>query len=386
MQMDFTLTEEQTMLRDMVRKFAEAEMKPLAEKIDQEEKTPPELIKKMAEMGLLGLPWPEKYGGAGVGETGYCIAVEEVARACSACAVLMGAHTGLCSAAIYLDGSDELKERYLPSLAQGQKIGCYCLTEASAGSDAAAIETSATQEGDEWVLRGTKLFVTNGGIADVYAVFAANDRYLGPRGGITGFVVERGAPGLEIGQEEHKLGIRGSSTVEVHLEDCRVPAENVIGQVGNGFYTAMKALDMGRLGLGAACLGAAKETLDVSIKHAAERVQFGQPIINHGMVQAMLADMAMEIYAMEGIVYRTAWMVDQGMKFSREAGITKLFCSEALDRIVDKGVQIHGGMGYMREMPLERFYRDSRINRLFEGTNEIQRIVIARDLAKKGSY
>lgn len=384
--MDFTFSEEQTMLREMVRKFADAEMRPLAEKIDREERTPAELIRKMAEIGLLGLPWPEKYGGAGVGEMGYCIAVEEVARASSSCAVLMGAHTGLASSAIYLDGSEELKQKYLVPLAQGQKIGCYCLTEAGAGSDAAAIETSATQEGDEWVLRGTKLYVTNGGIADIYVIFAANDRYLGPRGGITAFVVERGTPGLEIGQEEHKMGIKGSSTVEVHLEDVRVPAENVIGQVGNGFYTAMKALDVGRLGLGAACLGAAKETLDLSIKHASERVQFGQPIINHGMVQAMLADMATDIYAMEGIVYRTAWMMDQGMKFSREAGIAKLFCSEALDRIVDKGMQIHGGMGYMSDMPLERFYRDARINRIFEGTNEIQRIVIARDLAKKGSY
>jgi len=384
--MDFTLTEEQVMLRDMVRKFADAEMRPVADKIDQEERTPPDLIKKMADMGLLGLPWPEKYGGAGIGEVGYCIAVEEVARASSSCAVLMGAHTGLASSAIYLDGSEELKQKYLVPLAQGQKIGCYCLTEAAAGSDAGAIETSATQDGDEWVLRGTKLYVTNGGIADIYVIFAANDRYIGPRGGITAFVVERGAPGLEIGQEEHKMGIRGSSTVEVHLEDVRVPAGNVIGQVGNGFYTAMKALDVGRLGLGAACLGASKETLDLSIKHANERVQFGQPIINHGMVQAMLADMATEIYAMEGIIYRSAWMMDQGMKFSREAGIAKLFCSEALDRIVDRGMQIHGGMGYMREMPLERFYRDARINRIFEGTNEIQRIVIARDLAKKGSY
>jgi len=384
--MDFTFTEEQAMLRDMVRKFADAEMRPLAEKMDQEERTPPELIKKMADMGLLGLPWPEKYGGAGIGEVGYCIAVEEVARASSSCTVLMGAHTGLASSAIYLDGSEELKQKYLVPLAQGQNIGCYCLTEAGAGSDAGAIETSATQDGDEWVLRGTKLYVTNGGIADIYVIFAANDRYIGPRGGITAFVVERGTPGLEIGQEEHKMGIRGSSTVEVHLEDVRVPAGNVIGQVGNGFYTAMKALDVGRLGLGAACLGASKETLDLSIKHANERVQFGQPIINHGMVQAMLADMATEIYAMEGIIYRSAWMMDQGMKFSREAGIAKLFCSEALDRIVDRGMQIHGGMGYMREMPLERFYRDARINRIFEGTNEIQRIVIARDLAKKGSY
>lgn len=384
--MEFTFSEEQVMLRDMVRRFVDNEIRPIADRIDREKKVPPELIKQMAEMGLLGLPFPEKYGGAGVGEMGYCIAMEEVARACGSSAVTIGAHTSIGSMSIYLDGSEELKQKYLVPLAKGQKICAYCLTEAGAGSDAASIETTATQDGIDWVLRGTKIFVTNGGIADVYVVFAANDRYLGPRGGITGFVVERGFPGIEVGQEEEKLGIRGSSTAEVHFEDCRVPQENVIGNVGNGFYTAMKALDIGRLGLGVCCIGASKEVLGLSIKHASQRVQFGQPIIQRGMVQAMLAEMAADIYAMEGMVYRTAWMVDEGMKFSRESAIVKMFCSEALDRAVDKAVQIHGGMGYMQELPLERAYRDARINRIFEGTNEIQRIVIARDLAKKGSY
>jgi alkylation response protein AidB-like acyl-CoA dehydrogenase len=383
---DFTFSEDQVMLRDMVRRFVDKEVRPLAARIDQEKKVPPELIKQMAEMGLMGLPFPEKYGGAGVGETGYCIAMEEMARACGSTAVTMGAHTSIGSMSIYLDGSEELKQKYLAPLARGEKLAAYCLTEAGAGSDAASLETTATQDGNEWVLRGTKIFVTNGGIADVYVVYAANDRYLGPRGGITGFVVERGFPGVEVGAEEAKLGIRGSSTTEVHFEDCRVPQENVIGNVGNGFYTAMKALDVGRLGLGAACVGASKEVLDLSIKYASQRVQFGQAIIQQEMLQAMLAEIAADIYAMEGMVYRTAWMMDQGMKFGRESAIVKMFCSEALDRAVDKALQIHGGMGYMQELSLERAYRDARINRIFEGTNEIQRIVIARDLAKKGSY
>jgi alkylation response protein AidB-like acyl-CoA dehydrogenase len=383
---DFTFTEEQVMLRDLVRKFVDHEVRPLAESIDREKKVPPELIKKIGALGLMGLPIPEQYGGAGVGEMGYCIAVEEVSRGCSSTAITIGAHTSIGSMSICLDGSEELKQKYLPSLARGEKIAAYCLTEAGAGSDAAAIETTAKPEGDDWILSGTKLFITNGGIADVYVVFAANDRYLGPRGGITAFVVERSFAGVEIGPEEEKMGIRGSSTAEVHLEQVRVPGENVIGNVGNGFYTAMKVLDIGRLGLGAGAIGLSREVLDLSIAHAKQRVQFGQPIIERGMVQAMLAEMAADIYAMEGMVYRTAWMADQGMKFGCEAAIVKMFCSEALGRVADKGVQIHGGMGYMQELPLERAYRDARINRIFEGTNEIQRIVIARALAKKGSY
>jgi alkylation response protein AidB-like acyl-CoA dehydrogenase len=383
---DFTFTEEQVMLRDLVRKFVDHEVRPLAERIDREKKVPPELIKKIGALGLMGLPIPEQYGGAGVGEMGYCIAVEEVSRGCSSTAITIGAHTSIGSMSICLDGSEELKQKYLPSLARGEKIAAYCLTEAGAGSDAAAIETTAKPEGDDWILSGTKLFITNGGIADVYVVFAANDRYLGPRGGITAFVVERSFAGVEIGPEEEKMGIRGSSTAEVHLEQVRVPGENVIGNVGNGFYTAMKVLDIGRLGLGAGAIGLSREVLDLSIAHAKQRVQFGQPIIERGMVQAMLAEMAADIYAMEGMVYRTAWMADQGMKFGCEAAIVKMFCSEALGRVADKGVQIHGGMGYMQELPLERAYRDARINRIFEGTNEIQRIVIARALAKKGSY
>ena len=384
--MDFTFTEEQVMLRDLVRKFVDHEVRPLAESIDREKKVPPELIKKIGALGLMGLPIPEQYGGAGVGEMGYCIAVEEVSRGCSSTAITIGAHTSIGSMSICLDGSEELKQKYLPSLARGEKIAAYCLTEAGAGSDAAAIETTAKPEGDDWILSGTKLFITNGGIADVYVVFAANDRYLGPRGGITAFVVERSFAGVEIGPEEEKMGIRGSSTAEVHLEQVRVPGENVIGNVGNGFYTAMKVLDIGRLGLGAGAIGLSREVLDLSIAHAKQRVQFGQPIIERGMVQAMLAEMAADIYAMEGMVYRTAWMADQGMKFGCEEAIVKMFCSEALGRVADKGVQIHGGMGYMQELPLERAYRDARINRIFEGTNEIQRIVIARALAKKGSY
>jgi len=384
--MDFTFTEEQQMLRDMTRKFMENEVKPLARQIDDEEKIPTELIAKMREQGFFGIPFAEEYGGVGAGEMGYCVVLEEMGRGSASVVVLLAAHTSIGTMAIYLDGSEELKHKYLPALCSGEKIAAFALTEQGAGSDAAAIATTAVPDGDDYVINGSKLYISNGDIADVITVFAVTDKSLGVRGGVSALVVESSMPGFSRGPKERKMGIRGAGTCELFFKDVRVPKSNVIGRVGMGFLTAMKTLDCGRLSLGAACVGAAKECIDLSVNHASQRVQFGEPIIKKQAIQWMLADMAAETFAMESMAYRAAWMYDQGMKVSREAAAVKMFCSETLDRIVDRAVQIHGGLGYMAEYPIEMFYRDSRINRIFEGTNEVQRMVIASELSRKGRY
>jgi len=340
----------------------------------------------LREQGFFGIPFAEEYGGVGAGEVGYCVVLEEMGRGSASVAVLLAAHTSIGVMAIYLDGTEEQKKKYLPALCSGEKIAAFALTEPGAGSDAAAISTSAVPDGDDYILNGSKLYITNGDIADVISVFAATDKSLGVRGGITAFIVESDMPGFSRGAKEKKMGIRGAGTCELFFKDLRVPKANVVGKVGMGFITAMKTLDAGRLSLGGACVGAAKELIDLSIQHASQRVQFGEPIIRKQAIQWMLAEMAAETFAMESMTYRAAWMYDQGMKISRESAIVKMFCSEALDRIADKAVQIHGGMGYMQEYPVEMFYRDSRINRIFEGTNEVQRMVVAGDLTRKGRY
>ncbi|MBL7074933.1 acyl-CoA dehydrogenase family protein [candidate division KSB1 bacterium] len=383
---EFTFTEEQNMLRDMVRKFVDQEVRPLARQIDEEEEIPEDLIKKMAELGFFGIVFPEEYGGAGMEEIGYCILMEEVARGCGSTTVMIGAHQSIGAMAIYLDGTEEQRKKYLVPLARGEKIAAFALTEANAGSDAAAIQTTAVRDRDDYVLNGEKIFITNGSIADIVSVFAVTDKALGARGGVTTFIVEADTPGFKAEKDDHKMGIRGTRTSTLVFEDMRIPKENVLGRFGAGFLTAMKTLDVGRLSLGAGCVGAGKELIDLSTQHAKTRVQFGKPIAEQEAIQWMLAEMAAEVYAMESLVYRAAWMCDQKMRYSREAAIAKMYCTEALDRIVDKAVQIHGGMGYMQEYPIERMYRDSRINRIFEGTNEIQRMIIARDVIKKGRY
>jgi len=384
--MDFTFTDEQKMLRDMVRKFTEKEVRPLSEKIDREGKVPLELWKKAADMGLLGIAFPEQYGGAGAGEMGYCIMLEELAQGDASFTVMVGAHISIGAMSIYLDGTEDQKQKYLTKMCSGEYISAFALTEVGAGSDAANIQTAATLDGNDYVLNGTKFFITNGGIAHVIIVFAVTDKSLGAHGGVTAFIVETKTPGFKVGKELDKMGIRGSNTVELIFENVHIPKENVIGKVGEGFKTAMKALDRGRLSLSAGCLGGSKRALEISLQHAKQRVQFGKPIGEHQAIQWMLADMAAEIYAMESMVYRSCWAHDQGQRITREAAIVKMYCSEALDRIVDRGVQIHGGMGFIRECEIERAYRDARINRIFEGTNEIQRLVIARDLLTKGAY
>lgn len=373
----FDFTEEQLMLRDMVRDFTNSEIKPIAHAIDEEERIPPELIHKLAELGLLGAAFPTEYGGGGFGELGYCLMQEEIARGCLSTATFIGAHQSIGANAIYIGGSEDLKRKYLVPLAEGKMIGAFALTEVLAGSDSFNLKTKARIDGNDWVLDGEKMWITNGAIADVVSTFARTER------GITGFVVESKTPGFEAGPPEKKMGIRGSVTSPITLQGVRVPKENILGQDGRGFLIAMKTLDAGRLGLGAACLGASKELLELSAKYAKERKQFDMPIAQFEAIQFMLAEMATTIFAMESIVYRTAAAYDQGKAISRQSASVKLFCSEGLDKVADLAVQIHGGMGYSRELPIERFYRDSRINRIFEGTNEIQKIVIAREVLKK---
>jgi alkylation response protein AidB-like acyl-CoA dehydrogenase len=370
-------TEEQMMLRDMVRDFVDNEIRPIAQKIDEEESIPMELIHKMRDLGLMGASFPPEYGGGGFGEVGYCLMQEEIARGCMSTATFMGAHQSIGANAIYIGGTEELKKKYLVPLAEGRMIGAFALTEVLAGSDSFNLRTRAHREGDEWVINGEKMWITNGGIADVVSLFARTER------GITGFVVETKMPGYTAGPPEKKMGIRGSVTNPITLDNVRVPASNIIGGDGRGFLVAMKTLDAGRLGLGAACTGAAKQLMEYTARFAKERKQFDVPIAQFEAIQFMLSDMAVMIYAMESMVYRTALDYEAGKPISRESAMVKLYCSEALDRVADIAVQIHGGMGYSRELPIERYYRDSRINRIFEGTNEIQRVVISRDVLKK---
>jgi alkylation response protein AidB-like acyl-CoA dehydrogenase len=374
---EFKFTEEQNMLREMVRDFCNNEIKPIAAKIDAEEKIPRELIDKLAEIGMLGVAFPEEYGGSGFGETGYCIAQEEIARGCMSTATFIGAHQSIGTNAIYIGGTEDLKKKYVVPLAKGEKIGAFCLTEAQAGSDSFNVRTKAKLEGNEWIINGDKLWITNGGIADIVSVFARTEK------GISAFVVETKTPGFHAGPPEKKMGIKGSMTNPITFDNVRIPKENLIGQDGRGFLIAMKTLDAGRLGLGAACLGAAKELLEMSTKYAKEREQFDTSISNFQAIQFYLAEMAIMIYNMESIIYRTAVEYDLKKNISRQSAIVKYYCSECLDTIADYAVQIHGGMGYSRELPIERFYRDSRINRIFEGTNEIQKGIIARDILKK---
>ncbi len=374
--MNFHLTDEQKMLRSMVREFAQQEILPMASKIDENEAIPPELINKIAEVGLLGTAFPEKYGGGGFGEVGFCLAQEEITRVCGSTATMIGAHQSIGTNAIYIAGSEELKQKYLPDLTTGKKIAAFALTEPEAGSDSFNLKTSAVFDGDAWILNGTKVWITNGSIANVFSVFARTAK------GVSGFVVDRDLPGITIGPNEKKLGIKGSVTNTITFDNVRVPASNLIGIDGRGFLTAMKALDSGRIGLGACCLGASKELLKLSVQYAKQRKQFDEPIIKFQGIQFMIAEMTAQIYAMESLLYRTAADYDQGKDVSRDAAIVKLFCSEAVNKIADTALQIHGGMGFSRELPLERFYRDARVLKIFEGTNEIQKIIIGRSTTK----
>ncbi len=381
--MDFTLSLEYTALRRMIREVVENEVAPIAAEIDREHRVPFESLRKLGEIGLLGVCFPQEYGGMGAGEMGYCILMEELSRVCASTAVGVGAHIGIGAMAIHLDGTEEQKRKYLTPLARGEKIAAFVLTEADAGSDAAAIRTRAVREGDSWILDGTKTFNTNGSFADIVTVLAVTDPTLGARGGITAFIVEADTPGFTVGTHENKMGIRGSSTAELIFEEVRVPHGNVLGKVGEGFVSFMKTLDMGRLTLGAACVGGAEASLEAAIHWARTRKQFGLELAHKQSVQWMIADLATEIEALRSLVYRVAWLVDTGQPFSQLAAMCKLYGSELASRAIDVALQIHGGLGFSRDYPIERAFRDARINEIFEGTSEVQRIVIASNIFRE---
>jgi alkylation response protein AidB-like acyl-CoA dehydrogenase len=384
--MDFTFSPEHQALRRLVREFAETEVAPLAAEIDRQHRVPRETLRKLGEIGLLGVCFPQEYGGMGAGETGYCILMEELGRICTSTATCVGAHIGIGAMAIHLDGNPEQKRKYLTPLARGEKIAAFGLTESNAGSDAANIRTRAVREGDSWILDGGKVFITNGGFADIVTVMAVTDPALGARGGVTAFIVETNWPGFKVAREEDKMGIRGTSTAELVFEELRVPHENVLGKVGEGFITFMKSLDMGRLTLGAACLGGAQAALEAAIYWARTRKQFGVELAHKQSVQWAIANIATEIEALRSLVYRVAWMVDTGQtgqEFSQLAAMCKMYGSEVASRAIDLALQIHGGLGITRDYPIERAFRDARIAEIFEGTNEVQRIVIATNIFRE---
>ncbi|NNJ10775.1 acyl-CoA dehydrogenase [Chloroflexales bacterium ZM16-3] len=384
--MEYEHTDEIKMLRQTVREFVDKEIRPIAREIDEEERVPFEVIKKAGELGLLGVPFPEQYGGLDMGITGYCVLMEELNRVCASTATIIGAHAQLASMSIFIGGTPAQKEHYLKAMNEGRMIGAWALTEPNAGSDAAHLETTAEHQGDEWVINGQKMWITNGSFADVIIVHAVTDPNKGARGGITAFIVEKGTPGFRVGKVEHKMGLKASHTASLFFEDCRIPADNVIGGahgVGHGFPIAMKTLDIGRVGLGGSSVGAAKEAFEISRKYAIERHQFGRAIADFQAIQFKLAEMAVKIYTMEQIVYDCAKRVDNHKHATLESSIVKLYCTEMASQVIDEAIQIHGGMGFSRELPLERMYRDARVTRIFEGTNEIQKNVIARELLKE---
>ncbi len=380
--MDFTFPREMEKFRKLVREFGEEVVRPAAKAADEKHEVDMDVIRQAAAIGLLGVPFPQKYGGVGAGETGYCILMEELGKVCTSTATTIGAHIGIGAMSIYLDGTEAQKQKYLVPLARGEKLGAFALTEPNAGSDAASIKTKAVRDGDAYLLNGSKIYITNGPLADVISVLAVTDPTLGAHGGVTAFIGEKQF-GIQVGTVEKKMGIRGSATSELIFEDVRIPAENVLGPVGLGFITFMKTLDTGRLTLGAATLGGAEEALRIAIDYARVREAFGKPIAHKQSIQFMIADMAAEVEALRSLVYRTAWMVEQGMPYTKEAGMCKLLGSQTASRNIHRALQILGALGYSRDFPVERMFRDARIAEIFEGTNEIQRIVIASQLFKE---
>lgn len=377
--MEFELNEEQRMVRDMVHDFAQKEIAPRAAQIDKTEEFPADNIQKMAGLGLLGLPYPEEYGGGGGDYLSYAIAVEEIARACGSTALIYAAHVSLGCGPIYNFGTPEQKQKWLPRLCSGQGLAAFGLTEPEAGSDAGATRTTAVRDGDYFILNGSKMWITSGAIADVVNCTAKTDPEAGTRG-ISSFLVEKGTPGFLPGKNEPKMGLKGSVTSALSLENCRVPAENLLGRQGEGFKQMLITLDGGRVSIGAMALGLAQAAFEEAVRYAKERVQFGQPIARFQAIQWMLADIATEIDAARLMVYRAAAMKDAGVRFTKEAAMAKLYASEVAERAAFKALQIHGGYGYSREYPVERIYRDQRLCSIGEGTSEIQRLVIARQI------
>ncbi len=377
--LDFTLTDEKKLFQKTVREFCEKELKPIASKIDKEEYFPKDLYKKMGKMGLMGMTVPQKYGGAGIDRISYMLALEEISRVCGSTGITIEAHNSLGIGHIYEKGTEKQRKKYLPSLTSGKAIAAWALTEPNAGSDASATQTTAVLDKNEWVINGTKQFITSGDIADVTTVMAMTDKSQGAKG-ISAFIVEKDTPGFKVGQLEDKLGLRGSHTAELIFDNCRIPKENILGEPGMGFVGAMNILDRGRTAIGAMSVGIARGAFEDALEYAKERQQFGKPIGKNQAIQWMLADMATEIDAARLLVYRAAYLEDQNVRFTKEASMAKLFASEIAMRTTVKAIQIYGGNGYMRAYPLERYYRDIKLCTIGEGTSEVQRMIIARQL------
>ncbi|TGE31942.1 acyl-CoA dehydrogenase [Desulfosporosinus sp. Sb-LF] len=377
--MDFQLNEDQLMMQKMVRDFVQEEVVPQAVITDETHEFPLKTIRKMGELGLMGIPLPEEYGGAGADFLSYILAIEEIAKGCASTAVILAVHTSVGSFPILYFGTDEQKKKYLPKLASGQFIGAFALTEANAGSDASSLQTTAVRQGDHYILNGTKRFITNAGYAEVYLVMASTDRSKGSHG-VTSFLVDKDTPGFKIGKKEEKMGLNGSATCELIFEDAMVPAENILGGEGQGFKVAMSLLDGGRIGIGAQALGIAEAAFEAALAYSQERVQFKQPIGNFQGIQFMLADMATQIEAAKLLVYQAASKRMAGLPYAKEASMAKMFASDTAVKVTADAVQIFGGYGYCKEYKVERYMRDAKITQIYEGTNQIQRVVVAKHL------
>lgn len=377
LRMDFELSDEQRLVKETAASFAEKEIKPVAQRMDRDAAYPTELVRRLGELGFMGMFVPDELGGSGMDLVSYAIAVEEISKWWASLGVIMSVQNSLVCAPLLRFGHIAQKKKYLPSLARGQMLGCYCLTEPGAGSDAGSIQTRAQRQGDDYILNGNKIFTTNGSHADLAIVYAVTDSASGKKG-ISAFIVEKNSPGFIIGKLEDKLGLRSSDTVSLLFEDCRVPRENLLGREGQGFRIALATLDGGRIGIAAQALGIASGCLEESISYAKQRHQFGQPIADFQAIQWMLADMATEIDAARLLTHRAAWLARDNQSVTKQAAMAKLFASEAANRAAYKALQIFGGYGYTKEYPVERFFRDARITTLYEGTSEIQRLVIAR--------
>ncbi len=380
--MDFKLSKEHELVRKMYREFAENEVKPLAEAVDEEERFPEETVQKMAKLGMMGIYFPKEYGGAGGDVLSYAMAVEELSKVCGTTGVIVSAHTSLCCAPIYEHGTEAQKMKYLPKLCSGEWVGAFGLTEPGAGTDASGQQTTAVLEGDHYILNGSKIFITNAGFANVFVIFAMTDKKLGNHG-ISAFIVERDFPGFSIGKHEKKMGIKGSSTCELVMEDCIVPAENLLGKVGKGFKIAMQTLDGGRIGIAAQALGLGEGAVDEAIKYTKERVQFGRRISQFQNTQFQIADMHTRMQAAQHLVYAAAMKKNAHEPYSMDAAMAKLFAAEAASDVTRRAVQLFGGYGYTREYPVERMMRDAKITEIYEGTSEVQRMVIAGALGVK---
>ncbi len=380
--MDFRISDELEEMRKAVRDFVDNTVDPIADQIEREDQIPDHILQMSKDMGLFGLSIPEEYGGLGIGMVGKCVIYEEIGRTSNGYTTVLGCHNAIGSVGIVEMGNEEQKAKYLSKMASGEFIGAFALTEPSAGSNATNLKTTAVRKGDKYIINGSKHYITNAPIADVFTVMAVTDRSKGAKG-ITSFIVEKGFKGLVIGKTEEKMGLRGSHSAEVFFEDCEVPVENVLGQEGMGYINALKILANGRAGLAARNLGSCQKLLELSLKYAHERVQFDKPIIEQQIIQHYLAEMALDVETLRTMTYRVAWMVDQGMNVLKESAMVKLLGSEIYNRIADKAVQIHGGLGYIKDFPIERYYRDARITKIYEGTSEIQKNIIAGQLMKE---